>query len=195
MKGSHRLNSELKASDRTLGWIKRERDEKIRDWSTPIILNIFYWIGYLTLGNLSGITAAFTVFTFSVFGLVFDPLAMICIIGIWATMWQGMLLVTSPETRKGIIALVLANGASLLVCTYSILYFLNGSDQNFGSRLSKVDAFYFALGIFTTAGTGSISPLSQSARLLTSSQYTVDLIYVGGIIAIGLARFTAKSTS
>jgi hypothetical protein len=151
-------------------------------------VNVIYWILYWTLSksvwNLSLLSELGVVPTSAIFAIIFAP----------GIVWQVALLVTSLKARKGVIAINLVSGASLLLCMYSSVYFYYGSAQNFGSNLSRVDAFYFALGIFTTAGTGTIAPVSEFARMLTSSQYVLDLFYVGGVIAIGTARLTPNGS-
>jgi len=167
-----------------LGTIKEWEDDILEFWPVYLFVNVIYWVMYWALSKSiwnTGLLAKFgIVHSSAIFILVFVP----------AIVFQIALLVISLKARKAVIAANLVSGASLLLCLYSGLYLFYGSAQNFGSNLSKVDAFYFALGILTTAGTGTIAPVSEFARILTSSQYVVDLFYVVGIIAIGTARLT-----
>jgi hypothetical protein len=45
--------------------------------------------------------------------------------------------------------------------------------------LTRTDALYFTITIFATVGFGDISPASQSARLLVSTQMILDLLILG----------------
>jgi hypothetical protein len=100
----------------------------------------------------------------------------------------------STYTRKPIVVLALAATGSTILFCFTTFYSALGSEShlNFGVVLSKVDAFYFALGVFTTAGTGTIAPLSQVARLIVSCQYIVDVIYVAGLIGVGVSRLSSE---
>jgi hypothetical protein len=47
---------------------------------------------------------------------------------------------------------------------FSYIYWAHGTAKDFSVSLTHLDAFYFALGTFTTAGTGNISDQRNSAR-------------------------------
>jgi hypothetical protein len=49
-------------------------------------------------------------------------------------------------------------------------------------RVEPADAFYFTVGTLTTAGTGSLTPASESCRLLASLQMVFGIV----LIAIGV---------
>jgi hypothetical protein len=48
----------------------------------------------------------------------------------------------------------------------------------FSVALSRIDAFYLAIGIFTTNGTGDISPSAQWCHILISTQMGVNWIVI-----------------
>lgn len=52
--------------------------------------------------------------------------------------------------------------------------------------------FYFALGTFTTAGTGEISPVSQSAESLQALQMGIDFVLVGFVVVLVMTRYTSR---
>lgn len=79
---------------------------------------------------------------------------------------------------------------SLVLQFFSYLYWAYGTTRNFSIRLTHLDAFYFALGTLTTAGTGNISPVSETARELQAFQMAVDLAFTGFAVAIILARYS-----
>ena len=45
--------------------------------------------------------------------------------------------------------------------------------------LSRTDALYFTVTVFSTVGFGDISPTSESARLVVSGQMILDLFILG----------------
>lgn len=92
--------------------------------------------------------------------------------------------------RPVITALVVAFLFSLLLQLFSYIYWSYGTPRNFGTSLSHLDSFYFALGTLTTAGTGSISAISETARGIQALQMGLDLAIVGFTVALVLARYS-----
>lgn len=87
-------------------------------------------------------------------------------------------------------AIVLLCLFSLVLQLFSFIYWSYGSTRNFSISLSHLDSFYFALGTLTTAGTGNISAISETARGLQALQMGLDLLFVGIALAIVLARYS-----
>jgi len=50
---------------------------------------------------------------------------------------------------------------------------------SFSQPLTRVDALYFAMTVFTTVGFGDIAARSQVARVVVIVQMLADLVYVG----------------
>jgi len=61
--------------------------------------------------------------------------------------------------------------------------------------MTHLDATYFTVGALTTAGTGTISPESQSARLLVTIQYAVDLVFLAVVLSVFAGRLAAERKS
>jgi hypothetical protein len=61
--------------------------------------------------------------------------------------------------------------------------------QKFQRPLSHLDAFYFALGTLTT-GTGNISAISETSRRIQTTQMVIDLVFIGFIVALVMARYS-----
>lgn len=87
-------------------------------------------------------------------------------------------------------AIVLIYLFSLVLQLFSYIYWSFGNVKNFSISLSHLDSFYFALGTLTTAGTGDISAISETARGLQTLQMGLDLLFVGIALAIVLARYS-----
>ena len=91
-------------------------------------------------------------------------------------------------TRFGSILDIVADivtSLSALTATFATLYWNYGLRPNFTQQLNHLDAIYFTIGTLTTAGTGTISAVSQTARTLQSLQMVLDLGLI--VFAVGLA--------
>jgi voltage-gated potassium channel len=72
-------------------------------------------------------------------------------------------------------------GLPLFLLIFATAYFaMSQSDAaTFTSELSRTDALYFTVTIFSTVGFGDISAQTESARLVVSAQMMLDLILLG----------------
>ena len=61
---------------------------------------------------------------------------------------------------------------------YAAAYYLmdRGHVNNFGTPMTRTDALYFAVTVFSTVGFGDIAPVSQTARLIVVTQMIGDLL-------------------
>ncbi len=67
-----------------------------------------------------------------------------------------------------------------LVLFASTYYMMSRGDaSNFTEALSRTDALYLTVTIFSTVGFGDISPKLESARLVVSTQMILDLVILG----------------
>ena len=94
----------------------------------------------------------------------------------------------------------LAATAPLFLLLFAAAYFLMAADDpnNFTvETLTRTDALYFTVTIFSTVGFGDISPASEAARILVTAQMILDLIVLGlGIrILVGAVDVGRQKTS
>jgi voltage-gated potassium channel len=87
----------------------------------------------------------------------------------------------------------------MFAATYFVLSGMVSSSFNVAS-LTRVDALYFTVTVFSTVGFGDIAAASQPARILVTVQMVLDLILIGAVVrvfvaAARLARDTAAGTS
>ncbi|MEY9835802.1 potassium channel family protein [Streptacidiphilus sp. EB103A] len=82
---------------------------------------------------------------------------------------------------------------------FSAAYFLMAHDRPgaFSEHLTRLDALYFTVTVFSSVGFGDIAPRSEPARVVTVIQMLGDLLLVGvavrillGAVQIGLRRRT-----
>lgn len=101
--------------------------------------------------------------------------------------WQvrGVLRSRHPGMRAiGALALTFP----LFLLLFASTYFVMSADSSAAfsqADLSRTDALYLAVTIFSTVGFGDISATSQSARLVVTSQMILDLLILG----IGINAF------
>ncbi|WP_405676687.1 potassium channel family protein [Streptomyces sp. NBC_00868] len=91
--------------------------------------------------------------------------------------WQIYTITLSP--RPGLKAMeAMAVTAPLFVLLYATACFLleHSASGSFSEPLSRTDALYFAMTVFSTVGFGDITARSESARLLTTGQITLNLL-------------------
>jgi voltage-gated potassium channel len=103
------------------------------------------------------------------------------LIGLSAALaWQVRAILASDTPRLRA-AEAAAFGLPFLVLLYAAAYaaLSLGDPASFTQPLGRTDALYFAMTVFSTVGFGDITPVTQFARLLTTTQMVVGLIAVG----------------
>jgi Ion channel len=111
-------------------------------------------------------------------GLVFTiaPLILLAV-----SVWQiGAIMRSSQPGLRGIEALAII--APLYLLLFAVTYFLmaiDAPDSFTADTLSRVDALYLTVTIFSTVGFGDISAASQEARTLVTIQMILNLIVLG----------------
>ena len=108
-------------------------------------------------------------------------LAIALVILLCVTFWWIRLI--TRATYPGIRAIeALATTVPLFLVLIAATYFLmaRSDPANFSTHaLTRTDALYFTVTIFSTVGFGDISATSQNARLLVTTQMILDLIILG----------------
>lgn len=69
----------------------------------------------------------------------------------------------------------------LFILLYATACFLleHSAPGSFSEPLSRTDGLYFAMTVFSTVGFGDITARSETARLLTTGQITLNLLLLG----------------
>ncbi|MFG2991218.1 potassium channel family protein [Streptomyces sp. NPDC048257] len=94
--------------------------------------------------------------------------------------WQIRRITLSPW--PGLRAMeALAVTVPLVVLLFATAYGLmeRSAAGSFSEELSRTDALYFSMTVFSTVGFGDVTARSQAARLLTTGQMTVNFLLVG----------------
>lgn len=106
-----------------------------------------------------------------------------------------------PRLRAaGALAISLPLFLVLFAATYYLL--ARAETHAFNESLTRVDALYFAVTVFSTVGFGDIAPRVEVARILVTIQMVGDLVMIGligrvviGAVGEGLARKSEATNS
>jgi voltage-gated potassium channel len=107
--------------------------------------------------------------------LVAGLLALIVLIG-----FQVRAIVRSPFPNLRAIE-ALATSLPLFLLLFAGTYYVMErlAPGSFGSHLTRTDAMYFTVTVFTTVGFGDISAKTETARLVVTGQMIADLLVLG----------------
>lgn len=113
-----------------------------------------------------------------------------------AMAWQLRSIILSPTPgfrAVEILAVVFPLVILVPATTYTLMS--QSNEGAFSEGLTRSDALYFAITVFSTVGFGDIAPLSQSARIVVSAQICINLVLLGiglrvilGAVNIGKER-------
>ena len=80
----------------------------------------------------------------------------------------------------------LATSVPFALLLFASTYFMmeNISANNFSESLTRTDALYFTVTVFTTVGFGDITPKTQGARLVVTGQMITDLLIIGLVVQV-----------
>ena len=101
------------------------------------------------------------------------------------TAWQVRTILTSAIPRLRAIQTV-AVGLPMLLLVFASVYVQIDTNRpnSFTEALSRTDALYFTVTVFTTVGFGDIAPKSELARIITMTQMIMGLIVFGLVAKI-----------
>ena len=132
-------------------------------------------------------------------GLIILIVGLLALAGILS--WQIRMIVGSPFPRIRA-AETLIVGIPLLLVVFASVYYLIGKAQvdSFSEAMTKTDAMYFTVTVFSTVGFGDITAKSEAARTLVTLQMLFNLVVFGlvaklifGAVEMGLQRLSASS--
>ncbi|GHC45707.1 potassium channel family protein [Streptomyces cinnamoneus] len=113
--------------------------------------------------------------------------------------WQIRSILRSSRPRLRAVE-ALATTVPLFLLLFAATYYLldQSGPGSFAEPLSRTDALYFTLTVFSTVGFGDITPHTEPARIATMAQMVGDILLVGvaahvvvGAVQSALARGSA----
>lgn len=137
----------------------------VRAIVTATVLVALYYL--LPLDDLSGASA--------VGGLIVGLAVFLALVA-WEV-WR-ILRSAHPETRALEALFVVL---PLFILVFATAYFVMGraDPADFSEALTRSDALYFAVTVFSTVGFGDVLPQGEKARLVVAGQMILDLIFLG----------------
>ena len=116
--------------------------------------------------------------------------------------WQVQVITKSKNPGLKALEATLVVVPLFLVLFASTYYMMSRGDAaSFTEELSRTDALYLTVTIFSTVGFGDISPKLASARVVVSAQMILDLVILGLGVRIllnavqrGRDRLTSETT-
>ena len=104
---------------------------------------------------------------------------LVILLAVTAYQLRAIVRAKYPAVRA---VVALASTVPLFVLLFASVYFVmaRASLANFGPhQLTRTDALYFTVTVFSTVGFGDIAPVSQGARLVVTAQMMLDLLVLG----------------
>ena len=144
-------------------------------------------------------------FTLPITGSLNGSAALILVVGLLVfagvVSWQVRAVLGSQYPGlRAVEALAAAIPLFLIVFAAAYVMLANAQPQAFSEPLSRTDALYFAITVFSSVGFGDIVPVTDGARVATMVQMVGDLLVVGlvlrvmvGAVKAGRERRTAAS--
>ncbi|MGA5823313.1 potassium channel family protein [Kitasatospora sp. NPDC094028] len=101
--------------------------------------------------------------------------------------WQTIRIVRSPSPRLRAAEAVATTVPLFLLLFSSVYYLLERDDPgSFSESMSRTDALYFSVTVFSTVGFGDITARTGEARLLATGQMIGDLLLIGVVARVML---------
>lgn len=131
-------------------------------------------------------------------GLVLGLIAVLVIF-----IWQIRMIARSPRPRLRAVQ-AFATVLPLFLLLFAAAYYLleQSEPRSFTEPLTRTDALYFTITVFSTVGLGDIAARSEPARVVTMLQMTGDILVVAvaarmavGAVQAGLRRQRGDSTA
>ena len=161
--------------------VRVRRRLAVRSLLRSLLVSVAIVVGYFLL-PMRNLTAA------SGLGLVIGLVVVALLIA-----WQLRAITRSPYPRIRAIG-ALATSVPLFLVIFATTYHLMGATQpeSFSEPMSRMDAAYFTVTVFTTVGFGDIVATSEPARTVVTVQMIGNLVMVG---LVARALFGAVQTN
>lgn len=99
--------------------------------------------------------------------------------------WQVRRIMRSAHpVVQGVQALAFVIPLFLLIFAYAYYILEHNLPDSFTAPLTRTDALYFVVTVFSTVGFGDITAATQIARVLVTIQMVGDLLVLGGVLRV-----------
>ena len=132
--------------------------------SAAVVLAVYYWLP-LDHSSTGGAIAILAI------GLVL----LIALVA-----WQVRQIIAHPYPGLRAVE-ALATTGPLFLALFASTYFVMArlAPHSFGTPLTRTDALYFTVTVFSTVGFGDITAKTETARLVVTGQMVADLVFLG----------------
>jgi voltage-gated potassium channel len=105
-------------------------------------------------------------------------------VGLTLTWQVRSILVAEAPAAQAVGALVVS--VALFLVVFSAIYFTTGMVEasSWSEPMTRMDALYYTVSVFTTVGFGDITALSQTTRALTAVQMVAGFLLVAVIARV-----------
>ena len=105
-------------------------------------------------------------------------IGLVVLIGLVAFQVRSIVVSRFPALR-GVEALATSIPLFLLLFASTYVVMATISASNFSEPLTRTDALYFTVTVFSTVGFGDITAKTEAARLVVTGQMIADLVIIG----------------
>jgi voltage-gated potassium channel len=105
-------------------------------------------------------------------------IGLVALVGLVAFQVRSIIRARHPALRA---VGALATSVPLFLLLFAGTYFVMGgiSEANFNEPLTRTDALYFTVTVFTTVGFGDIVATTQGARVVVMGQMVAGIVIIG----------------
>lgn len=141
----------------------------VRSTAATVAMFVYYFTAPFTSG---AVVISFWLVT----GMV-----LVCVL----VVWQVRSIIRSPYPRLRAVEAVATTLPLFLVLSSATHFLIDaGRPGSYSQPMTRVDALYFVMTVFATVGFGDITPVSETARVVTTLQMVGDLVFVGVIARV-----------
>jgi voltage-gated potassium channel Kch len=96
-----------------------------------------------------------------------------------------------------LLALQLLNASAVFILEYATLYWSDSARPHacMNVALTKIDSIYFTVTTLTTVGYGDIVPVSESCRVIVSSQMILGVVFLVVILSLFISRISESRSA
>jgi voltage-gated potassium channel len=140
------------------------------------------WAVLRVVASIVGVTALYYLLPFdrSATGVVVTLLIAELVVFVGLVAFQVRVIIAAPFPGLRAIE-ALATSVPLFLALFASTYFVMArlSPGSFTAPLTRTDALYFTVTVFSTVGFGDITAKAETARLVVTGQMIADLVILG----------------